>query len=360
MLRAIVCPRRARAALLASSGTPIDEYSCVPGQQLVPLTLAVNDYDHVRDLASGAVPVEGVALTCLHHPVEEIFFRFPRFKEWEVSELSLAKYCSLRAAGDDSIVAIPVFTSRSFRHSAIFVRPDGPVDDPSALAGARIGIPEWTQTATVYARGVLAHEHGVAVEGVSWFQAGTNEPGRIEGIAVSIPPDISVMPLPERTLTDLLLEGELDAVIAAHPPDAFADRSGRIVRLFSDSRAVEEDYFRRTGVFPIMHVVVLRADVHERYPWVAMNLFTAFEEAKRRSVERALDANAPRFPVPWGPANALRAEQLFGRDFWPYGVEPNRRTLETFLGYAFEQGVCARRLTVDELFVPQVRERHRI
>jgi len=326
----------------------------------VPLTLAVHDYDHVRDLASGAVPVEGVALTTVHHPVEEIFFRFTRFREWDVSELSLAKYCSLRAAGDESLVAIPVFTSRAFRHSAIFIRDDGPLDDPRALRGARIGVPEWTQTATVYARGVLAHEYGVALDGVSWVQAGTNEPGRREGVAITLPDGIRLAPRPDATLTGLLLAGEIDALIAAHPPAGFETPGGRIVRLFSDYRAVEEDHYRRTGVFPIMHVVALRADVHERNPWIAANLVTAFTEAKRRSVERALDANAPRFPVPWGPANARAAVSLIGPDFWPYGLEPNRPTLESFLAHAHEQGVCAAPLAPEELFAPQTLERYRV
>lgn len=320
----------------------------------LPLTLAVTDYDHVRDLASGAVEVQGASLNVLHLPVEEIFFRFTRFREWEVSELSLAKYSSLRAAGDDSLVAIPVFTSRSFRHSAIFIRSDGPVDDPAALAGKRIGVPEWTVTATVYARGLLQHEYGVELAGVQWVQAGTNEPGRTEGVAVQLPAGVTLEAMPERTLNEMLIAGEIDAVIAPHLPRGFEDGSGSIVRLFSDPRAVEEAYFRERGVFPIMHVVALRADVHERHPWVAMNLLTAFTEAKRRSVERALDVNAPRHPVPWAAANALHAQQLIGEDFWPYGIEANRVTLEAFLGFAFEQGVCSRRLSVEELFVPQV------
>ena len=326
----------------------------------VPLTLALHEYDHVRDLASGAVPVEGVALTCLQHPVEEIFFRFTRFREWGASELSLAKYCSLRAAGDESLVAIPVFTSRAFRHSAIFIRADGPLDDPGALAGGRIGVPEWTQTATVYARGVLAHDYGVALEDVSWVQAGTNEPGRTEGVAVTLPPGVSVTPMPDRTLNDMLIAGELDAVIAAHPPAEFERGGTRVVRLFSDYRSVEEESYRRTGVFPIMHVVSLQAEVHARHPWLAMNLLTAFTEAKRRSLERMVDANAPYLPVPWAPANAQRAADLVGADFWPYGIDPNRRTLETFLQYAHEQGVCATRLEADELFAPQVRQSFRI
>jgi len=326
----------------------------------VHLTLAINDYDHVRDLVDGKVPVEGIDLTCLRFDVEETFFRFAQFREWDVSEFSLAKYCSLRAGGDDSIAAIPVFPSRTFRHSAIFVRPDGPVDDPAALKGGRIGVPEWTQTATVYARGLLEHDHGVDVRGVSWFQGGTNEPGRIEGIALKLPEDISLTAVADRSLDDLLVAGELDALIAAHPPADFLNGSGKIVRMFSDVRAVEEDYFLRTGIFPIMHVVALRRAVLDEHPWVAMNLVTAFTEAKRRSVERALDTNAPRYPVPWGPDSARRAQEIVGDDLWPYGIEANRVTLDAFLGFAHEQGACARRLAVEDLFPPQVAATFRV
>ncbi|HZU18798.1 MAG TPA: 4,5-dihydroxyphthalate decarboxylase [Candidatus Dormibacteraeota bacterium] len=324
------------------------------------LTLAVNAYDHVRDLVSGVVPVEGVDLTCLHFPVEEIFYRFARYREWDVSEFSLAKYAALRSRGDTSLVAIPVFPSRIFRHSAIFVREDGPVDDPRALAGGRIGIPEWTQTATVWVRGLLQHEYGIGLERVSWVQAGTNQPGRVEGIELRPPPGISLTSIPDRTLNDLLLGGELDAVIAAHPPSEFERGTGRLRRLFTDPQAVEEAYYRRTGIFPIMHVVALRSEVYRRHPWVAMNLLEAFEAAKRRSLERILDTNVPHLPVPWAVAAAERAQRIFGGDPWPYGIEPNLRALETFLGYALEQGVCAGPLEPEELFVPEVRTRFRI
>lgn len=325
----------------------------------VHVTLAIHDYDHVRDLCSGAVPVPGVALTCLHHPVEEIFYRFTRHREWHVSELSLAKYCSLRAAGDDSLIAIPVFTSQAFRHSAIYIRDDGPADDPAALRGGRVGIPEWTQTATVYVRGLLQHEYSVGVRDVTWVQAGTNEAGRAEGVAVDLPDGVRLAGRPDNTLNDLLLARELDAVIAAHPPTAFKRADG-LRRLFTDPRAVEEDYFARTGIFPIMHVVVVRGDVHASHPWIAMNLVTALEESKRRSQERAFDVNAPRFPIPWQPANAERAREIVGDDPWPYGIEANRPTLEAFIEMCVEQGVCARRLDVDELFAPETRAAFRI
>ncbi|WP_371781750.1 hypothetical protein [Streptosporangium subroseum] len=322
------------------------------------LTLAINDSDQVRDLVSGSVPVNGVDLTCLLLEVEEIFFRFTKFREWDISEMSLGKYCSLRARGDDSLVGLPVFPSRSFRHSGIFVRADGPVDDPAKLAGARIGIPEWTVTATVYQRALLQHEFGVDLAGATWVQGGINEPGRIETLPVGLPDGITVRPERHRSLNRLLLDGELDAIMVPHPPTAFEDRSGRIVQLFRDGPAIEEEYYRRTGIFPIMHLVVLRREVHERYPWVAPNLVTAFTTAKDRSLARLLSPTAPHFPLPWGPDRARLAEKVFGQDLWPYGTAPNRTTLEAFLRYAHEQGVCERLLTSDDLFPASIAESH--
>jgi 4,5-dihydroxyphthalate decarboxylase len=326
----------------------------------VHVTLAINDYEHTRDLCSGEVAVEGVDLTVLRYPVEEIFFRFSKFREWDVSELSLAKYCTLRAGGDDSLTAIPVFPSRSFRHSAIFVREDGPVDKPEALRGGRIGVPEWTQTATVYARALLEQDYGVGLEDVTWVQAGTNEPGRVEGVELALPAGIRIERRPHDTLNDLLLAGELDAVIAAHPPAAFEGGRGRVRRLFSAARAVEQASFERTGVFPIMHVVALRADLHERHPWIAMNLMTAFEAAKRRSLERAADVNTSRFPVPWQAAHTAWAHGIFGDAVWPYGIEANRRTLEAFSRMCERQGLCERALPLERLFASQVQTSFRV
>ncbi len=212
------------------------------------LTLALSDSDHVRDLVTGAVGVEGIDLTCLTYEVEEIFFRFTRYREWDVGELSMGKFSALRAAGDTSIVGIPVFTSRAFRHSALYVRADGPRDDPRALAGGRIGIPEWTVTATVYGRDLLAKEYDVALTDVEWVQGGTNEPGRIETLPVCVPDGVRVRPEPHSALNDLLA-GEIDAILAPHPPAAFEDGSRRLVRLFRDPVAVERAYLERTGIF---------------------------------------------------------------------------------------------------------------
>jgi 4,5-dihydroxyphthalate decarboxylase len=272
----------------------------------------------------------------------------------------MAKYCSLRAHGDESIIAIPVFPSRCFRHSALFIRADGPVDNPGALAGGRIGVPEWTQTATVYARAALAGQYGVSLTDVEWVQAGTNQQGRVEPVPIDLPDGVTLTRIADRSLNEMLLAGEIDAVIAAHPPQDFSNDSGRVVRLFTDYRTVEEEYFRDTGVFPIMHVIVIRTDVHEAHPWVAMNLMTAFEEAKRRSLARAVDPNTPRFPVPWSFANAERAVGTFGADFWPYGINENRTTLTAFLKSAHEQGVCERLLEPEELFAAQVQHVYRV
>ncbi len=326
----------------------------------VTLTLAISDYDHVRELTSGAIEPEGIELTCLTLTIEEIFYRFLSFREWDVSELSMAKYVALTSQGDASLAAIPVFPSRIFRHSAIYVRRDGGLRQPTDLAGRRVGVPEWAQTAGIYARGALMHQYGVRLEDIDWYQAGVNQPGREEKVDLKLPPGVRLTPVPDRTLDQMLLAGELAAIITAHPPTSFKARHPDIAQLFPDVIAVEAAYWRATGIFPIMHVVAIRRDVLAAHPWVAMNLYRAFEEAKRRSMARALDWSAPRFPVPWVSEHAARARALFGEDYWPYGVDANRPTLEAFLRFASEQGVAHRPLGVDELFPAEVRKTFRV
>ena len=324
------------------------------------LTLAINDYDHVRDLTCGRVRPEGIDLRCLTMPQEEIFYRFTAFREWEVSELSLAKYTSLIAAGDSSLTAIPVFPSRAFRHSAIYVLEGGPISQPGDLRGARVGLAEWVLTAGVYARAALAHEYGVPLETISWHQAGLEQPGREELVSPRLPPGISLTTRPDRTLVDMLLAGELEAIVVPRPPARFRDPSSRIVRLFRDFRSVEAESFHATGVFPIMHVVAIKRDVYEAHPWIGPNLVAAFEEAKRRSFQRLADVSASWLPIPWSFDCLPQAQAVLGEDPWPYGVGPNRNTLSAFLTYAFEQGVCARQLEPEELFPPSVQRTYRM
>ena len=326
----------------------------------IPLCLAVGAYDHVRDLADGAVQAAGVELTVLRLPVEEMFHRFLMHEEFDVSEVSFAKIAALAAQDDDRFVALPVFTSRVFRHSSIYVRADGGISRPEDLAGKRVGVPEWAQTAAVYSRGLIAHEYGVDLASIHWHQAGVNDPGRREKVALALPAGFRLTVIAERTLSDMLLAGDLDAVLSARPPAPFERGDPRMRRLFGDSRAVELAYAAKTGIFPIMHVVAMRREIYERDRWLAMSLFKAFDEARRRSLARAADMAASHFPLPWIPDELRRARELFGDDPWPYGVEGNRPTLDAFLRYAFEQGVCRRELSPDALFAPEVREAFRI
>lgn len=321
----------------------------------VHLTLAMSDYDHVRDLTSGAIEAEGIDLSYLNLSVEEIFWRFSKFREWDVSEMSMGQYVSLVSQGDASLTAIPVFPSRIFRHSSFYVRRDGAVKAPRDLVGRRVGVPQWSQTAGIYARGFLMHQYQIRLQEIEWYQAGVNEAGRQEPVALRLSAGVRLTSVPDKTLNEMLLAGELDAIITAHPPESAKQRHPDVTRLFPDILSVETAYWRETRIFPIMHTVVIRRDAMAPHRWIAMNLYKAFEEAKRRSVARALDITAPRFPVPWVFEHAARARELFGEDYWPYGIEPNRTTLEAFLRFAYEQGVCHRPVTVDELFPEELR-----
>lgn len=326
----------------------------------VHLTVAMGDYDHVRDFTQGVVRAEGIDITHLKLSVEELFYRFTKFREWDVSEMSFGKYAALISQNDKSLSAIPVFPSRAFRFSSIYIRRDGPVKTVQDLAGKRVGIPEWAQTAAVYTRGYLMHEIDIALTDIEWVQAGVNQPGRAEKVGLKLPAGVRYRNVPDRSLSQMLLAGELDAVMSARPPAPFTEGHPNVTRLFGDYRSAEEAYWRKTGIFPIMHVVAVRSAVLHEHRWAAMNLYQAFEEAKNRSLARVADPTASHVPLPWGFAYAAGVRELFGDDFWPYGIEPNRPTLEAFLQFAHEQGVCHRRVAPEELFAPEVQSRYRI
>ncbi len=320
------------------------------------LTLAISDYDHVHDLTSGRVKPQGIELTHLNLAVEEIFFRFAKSFEWDVSELSFAKYCSFQAEDDPPVVGIPVFPSRVFRHSCFYMRRDGKVAKPEDIRGKRMGIPEWSQTATVYARGMLVHQYGIPLGEIDWVQSGVDEPGRAEMAHLNLPADIRYRRVADRSLTEMLLDGDIDILMSARPPTAFLRGDDRIVRLFPDFRRVEEAYFRDTGIFPIMHTIAVRRDVYEANRWVLMNLMTAFEEAKRRSVERLTQITTSSIALPWIYDTTTEIGRLIfpGGQYWPYGIEPNRTTIDAFLQYSHEQGLCRRRLRPEELYPEEV------
>ena len=317
----------------------------------IPITLAISSYDHVSELRYGGVSIEGVDPLFIELPIPEIF---RRFREWEVSEMSSAKYVALRSSGDDSIHAIPVFTSRLFRHSCIYVR-RGKIKAPEDLIGANVGVPSWSMTAGVYARGMLSDMYQVRSQDISWIQAGLDRPGRSEPIRLpSLPDEVSIRSNQVGTLEDMLWSGELDAVISPAVPESFArsaDAGGPIGPLFPDAASAERSYFNATGIFPIMHLVVLRRDIVEAHPWIATNLYRAFEVAKRRYFQRLEDIAASRVPIPWIGEHLANIKEALGGDPWPYGVAPNRVALEALIRYSSEQWILTRDIAVDELFL---------
>jgi 4,5-dihydroxyphthalate decarboxylase len=316
------------------------------------LSLATLRYDHVADLITGAVTAEGITLNHLELSYHDILLRGVLFNDFDVAEISMAKYASMRSNGNDSLIAIPIFPNRMVRHTSLYVLDGGPIKTPADLAGRRIGLPEWAQTAAVYARGLLAHYYNIDLRSIDWVQAGADEVGRSEKVTLTLPPGLRLTPVADRSLSEMLPAGDVDAIICAQPPSCYG-ADPRVRRLFEDSLEVEQNYVRETGIYPVMHTIVIRKDLLERAPWVAANLYAAFQEAKRNSVERAFYHGASMFPIAWHAEYAQRTKAIIGDDIFPYGIEPNRVTLEAFLDYAYEQGVCSRRLSVEELFAPQ-------
>lgn len=314
------------------------------------LTLACTEADQTRDLTQGLVEAEGIDLTYLPLGIPEMFHRFIVNREFDASECSFGRYLALRAQGDTSLTALPVFLSRIFRHSAIFVRSDRSIKRPEDLRGRRVGIPDWSQTAVIYIRGLLSHEYGVGLDAVRWVVGGVDRPSRAEFAEMQPPAGVQVESARDRSLDELLAAGEIDAIGCADPPASFHRGDGKTVRLIQDYRSVEAASFRKTGVFPIMHVLVLQTKVLDAHPWVARSLFKAFSEAKRRALTRFANNSVACYPLPWVPAILEDARRALGEDWWPYGLEPNRRTLEAFVSFAHEQGVTPRRLEPEGLF----------
>lgn len=327
----------------------------------VQLSLALSGYDHTRDLVEGRVATPGIDLIAIQISIEEIFYRVAKFRDFDVAEFSFAKYVAMKDQGVGDITAIPVFPSRAFRQSSIYIRADSPLRSPEELRGKRVGIPEWAQTASVWTRSWLHHRVGVRIEEIEWVQAGVSSPGRQEKVPLRIPVGVNYSSAPDRDLTGMLLDGTLDAVLSAHPPQPFKRGTGEIVQLFRHgSREEETAYYQATGLYPLMHVVTIKRDVLDAHPWVAGNLFVAFDRSKQNSLERLADLNASRYPVPWLSDHLKEVQQLFGGDPFPYGVEPNRATIEKFLQFACEQGVATRQLEVDDLFAEQTLSGYRL
>lgn len=325
------------------------------------LTLACWDYDRTRALADGRVRPEGINLNLIPLHVEETFFRMLRGREFDAAEMSLSSYAVSLMRDDTAFVAIPVFPSRFFRHSCIFVSAKSGIREPKDLVGKRVGVPEYQMTAPVWIRGILSDEYGVDPAGVSYLTGGEEEPGRDEKLKLDLPAQFSVTPIPAgRTLSQMLAEGEIDALHTARTPSTFYSRPDDVKRLFPDFLEVEKAYFRRTGIFPIMHVIALRRDVYEANRWIAQSLFKAFVEAQQVAYENLRVTSAMISMLPWQVAAVEEAVAELGPDWWPYGFSKNRAVLDTFLRYHHEQGLSKRRLQPEELFAPETFEAFKI
>lgn len=326
----------------------------------VELTLACGAYDRTAALVDRRVHAEGVDLNVVLLEPEECFWRMLRHAEFDVAELSLASYWIARSHGDDRFVGLPVFLSRSFRHSSLYLPPGSDIAEPAQLAGGRIGVPEYQMTASVWTRGFLSDDHEVRAEDVTWVTGGLTQPGRAERQPLSLPPRIRTERLADATLDAALRNGSIDALMAPRVPPAFRDPGSGVRRLFDDYAGREEDFYRRTGIFPIMHLVVLRADLHERHPWLAQSLTKAFWAAKDAALDGIADAPALRLSLPFLLHAVEHQAAVFGEDPWPYGLEANRATLETFARHLIEQGLADDPVPPDELFAPSTRFTSRI
>ncbi|HWO42399.1 MAG TPA: PhnD/SsuA/transferrin family substrate-binding protein [Candidatus Eisenbacteria bacterium] len=319
------------------------------------LTLACWDYDRTRPLIDGRVQAEGIDLEVKVLRPREIFPRMLERKEFEISELSLGSYVSLKGRGACPFVAVPVALSKIFRHSCIYIRPDAGIRTPEDLRGKRVGTTQIGSTAAIFMNGMLRHEYGVKMEDVHWFIGGLTAPTQRPLIPLNLPAKVKIEFLPsDQTLEAMLERGDLDALFSIFIPSMFQQGSRRIARLFPNYYEVEQDYYRRTGIFPIMHTVVLRDDIHREHPWAARSLYRAFCEARDLAIDGLYDTDALRLSLPWLIHHIEETWRVLGKDFWAYGLEANRPALEAIGRYVYEQGFSPRVVSPEELFPSNV------
>jgi len=317
----------------------------------LPLTIATWDYDRVRPLIDGRVQVEGCDVNYITMPVEELFERAFFHGEFDVAEIGFSPFLIALSRGPTPYVALPVFLSRMFRHSAVYVRSDRGIEGPADLKGKRIGVPEYQMSAVLWVRGFLQDEYGIAAKDIQWVQAGLENPGRRDKFPLNLPEGFPLVSRNDTSLSALLAEGELDAVISARRPSCFVNGHPKVRRLFPDYRAAESDYFRRTGIFPIMHALGIRRETHEQNRWLAASLYKAFAQAKRIADAEFAETTALKIGLPWVTAEFEATKDVMGEDFWSYGLnEANRRTLSAMARYSHEQGLAVRLVGVEEMF----------
>ena len=315
------------------------------------LSVAVRDYDRTRPLSDGQVQIDGVDPVFMALDPEEIFFRAFRHAEFDICELSLSSFTVKTVQGNCPYVGVPAFVSRAFRHTAIYVRTDR-IKKPADLKGRKIGVPEYQLTANVWARAILDDDHGVKPSDIHWVRGGLTDAGRLEKISITLPKDVRLDNIPEgRTLSSMLEAGEIDGFIGPRVPPGFG-RHPHIGWLVPDPVAAAKNYFKRTGIFPIMHLIGVRRELAERHPWLPGAVFKAFEHAKAIALEKLSDTSSTKVTLPFVEERLIEARTLMGEDFWPYGVAASRKTLETFLKHHHLQGLSSRLVMPEELFHP--------
>ena len=321
------------------------------------LSCAVGNYDRTRPLIDGDVRIDGVNPIFLTLEPEEIFFRALRHAEFDVCELSMSSTVVHASNDTGEYVGIPVFLSRAFRHTALYIRTDRGISSPGDLKGCRIGLPEYQLTACVWVRAMLEDEFGVKPSDVTWVRGGIEEPGRPEKVAFDLPADVVLEDAPaDATLSAMLEAGEIDAILAPRTPSCYERRAPNVGRLFPDSMAAGITSFERTGIFPIMHLLGLRRSLAEKYPFLPASLLKAFTQAKDIAVQQLYDNSAARVTLPFLEEISLSMSDRFGGDFWPYGIEPNRHVLETFLQHHHAQGLSSRLVAIEDVFHPSTLE----
>lgn len=325
------------------------------------LTVACGDYDRVRAIKDGRVQIEGCDVNFLPLAAEEVFFRAFRSTEFDVTELSFSSTMIQTARGDCQYVGIPAFVSRIFRHSSIYIRTDRGITRPEDLRGKKIGLPEYQMTAPVWMRGMMQDEYGVRPEECIWRSGGQEQPGRDERTPIKPIPGLDLAPIPnDRTLVDMFVKGELDALFTARAPSCFVEGAPNIGRLFPNYREVEKAYYQKTKLFPIMHLIGIKKTLVEQHPWLATSVYKAFVQAKAIAMQEVRDITALNITLPWVEAEALESMALMGQDYWRYGVKESLHEIDALARYSYEQGLSSRLLTAADLFAPSVMDISRI
>ncbi|MDG1118421.1 MAG: ABC transporter substrate-binding protein [Flavimaricola sp.] len=314
------------------------------------LTIATTDYDHFRDFRMGTVQAEGIDLNWLNLGHHECFARFTANREFDLAELSFAKFTTQVTRPDSDVIGLPVICSRLFRFSSFYVNKNSGIKTVADLKGKKVGSPEWAHSAAVYMRGWLHNDMGVKLSDVQWVQAGANAPGREEKVELNLPVGVEIIRVKDKSLSEMLASGEIDCAIIARPPTCFLEGHPDVVRLFPDYLEMEKEYYETTKVWPIMHIIAMKKAILDEHPWVARNLFNAFLESKRRSLERLFDPAVSRYPLPWLATYAREMAERFGKDTFPFGIEENRATWEQMALYTYQQGIAHRQFTPEEIF----------